>query len=451
MKKIVFYTLSLTLAFANYQPMSARDITARKDSCTTTAATEDVHISLNKAFNLASAYNATLQRSRLDYKISREQSASANAIFMPQVDFQYTAMVTDNPLNSFGFKLNQRIVTSQDFMPESLNEPNASHDYSAQLQLQQPLLNLDAIYNRKSARDAARMKQHSMQRTQEYLEFQVEQAYLQIGLSYRNVAVIKESVISAAAFEKRAQGMYDEGMIQLSDLLEAKAYHLKMRSQLQVAQSGIANSSDQLSLLMGQHGDIIYKVDEVTEQMPDKSLESIGNRSDLLAYRAGLSAAENQIRASKMSFLPHLNAFGTYQLNDKKIFGTNANSYMLGISLSWKLFGGTQRIHQFRQTKLERSIVESQLSETERQAQADYNKALRSLNDLELETQQASLMVKQMDEAWRIQKDRYEQGLSPTSDLLRIQSQLAQQRLMLEQIYFKRKVTIAWLHFTIGH
>ncbi len=431
----------MVLFFVPNQSVLAETISLEKDA---------VVLSFDDAILQAMKHNAMLHQATLDARIAGAQRNQANAAFLPQVEAAYTALYTNNPLNAFGFKLNQRIVTQEDFSPALLNDPEFSRDYSAQLQLRQPLFNMDAILARRAASYAADSKKYIAKRTSEAVRFQVAQAYLQIALAYQNVEVMRQAEETAASFEDRAQGMFDEGMIQKADLLEAKAYHLKISSKLQMAESGIANSSDQLSLLMGLDIGTIYQVSIIHWDNPNTSVLDVMGRSDLLAYRSGLSAAKSMVQSSKMKWLPRINAFGSYQFNDTEAFKFQEDSYMVGVSLSWKLFDGNQNIQKLRIARFERDKVASKLLHEERTARADYEKASRQLRDLELELDHANTMVEQTDEAWRIQKNRYHEGLAPTSDLLRVQAQLAERQLMRAMTHFKRNLTIAYLRFLVS-
>ncbi|SBV92668.1 hypothetical protein KL86DYS2_10403 [uncultured Dysgonomonas sp.] len=48
-------------------------------------------------------------------------------------------MSTNNPLNAFGFLLQQQTVTATDFDPVKLNNPGARQDYSAKVEPKLPL------------------------------------------------------------------------------------------------------------------------------------------------------------------------------------------------------------------------------------------------------------------------------------------------------------------------
>lgn len=113
--------------------------------------------------------------------------------------------------------------------------------------------------------------------------------------------------------------------------------------------------------------------------------------------------------------------------------------------MTWTLFKGSQNYHKIRGARFQVKKLQSQLLEQKNKAQAEYFHVKRQLDVVKQEIKQTRVMAAQTAEAYRILQDRYAEGLSPTSDLLRVQAQQAQQELMLEQALFKKNVTIAML------
>ena len=108
-------------------------------------------ITINEAISATLNNNKTIRLAQLDESIAASNYKQTEAIFLPQLSFSYTAMTTNNPLNAFGFKLQQKSITQNDFNPDLLNNPSATGDFTTAVQLQQPLLNLDLLYKRKAA------------------------------------------------------------------------------------------------------------------------------------------------------------------------------------------------------------------------------------------------------------------------------------------------------------
>jgi hypothetical protein len=90
---------------------------------TVKAQTDEVHISLTQAIDSAILHNESLKQATYSARIAKENSRGADAVFMPQVGLSYTSYFTNNPLNAFGFKLQQQSVEATDFDPARLNNP----------------------------------------------------------------------------------------------------------------------------------------------------------------------------------------------------------------------------------------------------------------------------------------------------------------------------------------
>ncbi|MBK8952652.1 MAG: hypothetical protein IPM85_10580 [Chitinophagaceae bacterium] len=85
-------------------------------------------------------------------------------------------MNTNNPLNVFGFKLQQQLVKQEDFNPALLNNPDNAGDFATRLQVKQPLVNMDLLYIRKAAAAQTVLYQFKTKRIKEYLAFEVKKA-----------------------------------------------------------------------------------------------------------------------------------------------------------------------------------------------------------------------------------------------------------------------------------
>ena len=80
-------------------------------------------LSLAEAIAATLNNNKSIQLAQLDESIAASNYKQTDAIYLPQVGFSYTAMGTNNPLNAFGFKLQQKSITQNDFNPDLLNHP----------------------------------------------------------------------------------------------------------------------------------------------------------------------------------------------------------------------------------------------------------------------------------------------------------------------------------------
>jgi outer membrane protein TolC len=411
-------------------------------------AQDTLKLTLQDAMSSVMRNNKEIALAKLDQESAAARFGHTNA-FLPQVNLSYTAMTTNNPLNAFGFKLQQQSVLPADFNPELLNNPPATQNYMTKVEWNQPLLNLDMIYQRRAAKQQMDVYYYKTERTKEYLAFEMQKSYAHLQLSHQSVSVLKEALIFSNSVFKTAQNYFEQGYLQKSDLLLVQVQVASLESKLAEANSNVRNASDYISLLMGIQGGTIYAVDPlekvneaetVTTQVPD-------NRTDFKALASALEAQEIMVNATRMSLLPKLNAFANYLINDKTLTGFESGSYLIGVQFSWNIFNGTSSHYRTAEQKIAYSRIEHELSYQKDQSQLELNKALRQLQDAKVALQHHDISVNQAAEALRILQNRFEQGLTSTNDVLKSQSALSEQKLLLNEAVFKYNTTCAYLRF----
>jgi outer membrane protein TolC len=146
-------------------------------------------LSLEEAKKAALTNNKSLQLASLDEAIAVANYQQSAAIYLPQINFSYTGISTNNPLNAFGFKLQQKQIGLSDFNPDLLNHPSATSDFTTKLSIQQSLINMDAVFMRKAAAKQKEIYQFKSKRTIDYTSFEVEKTYLQLQLAYKALKV----------------------------------------------------------------------------------------------------------------------------------------------------------------------------------------------------------------------------------------------------------------------
>lgn len=405
-------------------------------------------LSLNEAIMATLSNNKDIQLAKLDESIAASNYKQTEAIYLPQVGFSYTAMSTNNPLNAFGFKLQQKSITQNDFNPALLNSPGATGDFTTKLEVRQPLVNMDLLYKRKAAAKQTELYQYKTQRTKEYLTFETQKAYLQLQLAYDAVKVLEEALQTSKSVYTFTNNHFKQGLIQKSDVLNTQVQITTVETNLAKAKSNIRNASDYLSILMGGKDGIIYKADNALQaEIPvnHKTTKNAGSRSDFVALQKAIEASDLMIKATKMSYYPKLNAFGSYQFNDNRMLGFGANAYLAGVQVSWDIFKGMRTKNTIATQKLERDKLAEQLTQQKEQSQLNLNKAYRDLADAQFDINQQKLSIEQATEALQILKNRFQQGLVNTTDVLQAATQLSQQKFALAQAVFTTNVTKAYL------
>lgn len=414
-------------------------------------AQDTIVISKKEIINKAADKNLQIKIADQSFKAAQADYRQSNALFLPSITASHTGISTTNPLMAFGSKLNQEILTQADFNPALLNNPARTQNFATKIEILQPLINVDGYYGRQAAKAKMEAFQLQTERTKEYLELEINKAYMQLQLAYKAVTVLNKANTTALSNLQVVNNYFKQGMLQKTDVLTVEVRVNEIKNQLQYAKSNVQNASDYLAFLINEDlSNSVFKPIEALE----KSINTIatnpflsGDRKDLLAMDQSVKAYEKMAQSSQMNFLPRLNAFGSYELYDKNILGMGASGYLVGAQLSWNVFDGYKSIGKMEKAKAEhqKSSIENQ--QYKAQSQIELNKTNRQLKDAENKVNLTQLALQQSEEAYRIRNNRFQQGLEKTSDLLQAATQMSQKELELLQAVFEYNLTKEYLHF----
>lgn len=395
--------------------------------------------------------NLQLKIAQQEFQAAQADYRQSNALFLPSITASHTAISTTNPLMAFGSKLNQEILTQADFNPALLNNPARTQNFATKIEILQPLINVDGLYGRQAAK--AKMQAHQLQteRSKEYLELEVNKAFMQLQLAYQAVNVLNKANTTVQANLQLVNNYFKQGLLQKTDLLSVQVRVNEIKNQLQYAKSNIQNASDYLAFLLNEDTkNAVFKPVEALENSIVVSPINLNlplDRKDIQAMDQSVKAYEKMAQSSQMNFLPRLNAFGSYELYDKNFLGMGASGYLIGAQLSWTVFDGYKAIGKMEKAKadLQKSTIENQ--QYKAQSQLELNKTNRQLLDAENKVNLAKLAFEQSEEAFRIRNNRFKQGLEKTTDLLQAETQMAQKELEHLQAVFDYNFTKEYLQF----
>ncbi len=407
-------------------------------------------ISKNEVFELVAKNNASIKISEQEYYQAKADYRQTNAVLLPNISVSHTGIATTNPLMAFGSKLNQEILTNSDFDPILLNNPNEIKNFATKIEVLQPIINMDGIYQRKAAKSKMEAQEFQIERTKDYMSFEVEKAYMQLQLAYKAVEVLNKVLESALENKSLAENSFKQGYLQKADVLAVEVRVTEVQNQLQNAKSNIKNSSEYLSFLINDTDHVIYLPSDslsVSVLALKENIEVSNERADIKAMKLASTAYQTMHKADKLAFLPSLNAFGSYELYDNKIFQTDASGYLIGAQLSWNIFEGSKRFGKMQKSKAEYEKSRLQYEQYISQSNLEFNKAKRMLLDAENKLRLTKLALDQSGESMRIRTNRFKQGLEKTSDLLLVETQYSQKQLEYYQTIFEYNYAQSYLNF----
>lgn len=395
-------------------------------------------------------HNLKLKLSEQEVLSARADYRQSNALFLPDVMVSHTAISTNNPLMSFGSRLNQELITASDFNPAPLNDPNNTENYATKIEVKQPLLNLDGIYARRAAKIKMQAMQMKEERMAEYLKLESDKAYMTLQLLYQSLAVYQKALAAAEGNLTLITDYYNQGLIKKTDLLLMQVRHTQIINDYQKAQNDYRNASEYISYLINSPTPFIYipedkLPDDIKIFIPDSNISK--NRKDLQALQFAEMSYNKMLQSEKMHLLPRINAFGSYELYDDEPLQADASGYLIGIQLSWNLFDGYKSSGKIQKAKadMQLSVLENERYNSE--SRMEYHKTIRQLTDAENKISLQKQSREQVQEVYRIYSDRYKQGLEKTSDLIQAETQVLQKDLEYAQSIYEYQITATYLSF----
>lgn len=412
-------------------------------------AQDTVVVSKQSLLKDASAKNTQVKIAEQGWLAAAAGYQQTKAIYLPNVNLSYTAITTTNPLMAFGSKINQEAVSMADFNPALINDPGNIQNLSTKLEVQQPILNYDAMYQRKAAKAQSEAMHLKMERTAEYIAFETEKSYLQLQMAYAVLEVLNKAKETALANQKMVTDYYNNGLLQKSELLNVQVRVTEIDNQLQYAGSAIRNASGYIHFLLNEQDDKVIKPADTLSFEKNNMTPAVLNdrRKDIAAYQKGLEVYSNMTIAAQKKFLPRLNAFGSYEFNDKRVYQFRGEGYLLGVQLAWNVFDGFKTKGSVQQAKAGYRQAEQELVQYKSQSQLEISKTIRQLNDAAAKIGLTKLAVEQSQEAYRIRNNRFGQGLEKTTDLLNAAMQTTQKQLEYQQAVLEYNITISYLNF----
>ncbi len=415
------------------------------------SAQDTIRISKSNLEQKINSQNLQVKLAEAEVNSAKADLLMSRAAYLPNVTASYTGITTNNPLMAFGSKLNQERVVMEDFNPAKLNDPDNIFNFATKLEVQQPIFNKDAVYMKKAGEVKVDVLNLKKERTEDYLKFELNKAYMQLQMAYKAVEVLEEAKSTVLANKKVIDNYYKNGMIQKSDVLDMNVRVAEIESQIQFAKSNVNNASDYIYFLLDENAD--GKVFEPTEKLTyqenillDRPKLNV-DRKDLQAYRKSLEAYDHLIKFSEAKFLPRVNAFGSFELYDNKPYEFNANGYLVGVQVAWNVFDGMKSKSEIEKQKAELLKSQTEIKQYQKQSELELNKSYRQVLDADNKVNLTKQAWEQSAEAYRIRKNRYAQGLEKASDILNAETLMSKKELEYQQAIFEYNTALEYFKF----
>lgn len=411
-----------------------------------------------------------------DLAISRAQIEQAEAAVRqaegkrrPQVNLSLTATRSNDALNVFGMKLGQRNATFNDFgageftgpaalgvAPRDLNHPNAVNNFNSRIELLVPVYNGGMVQSYvDTAKAYVRAAQSGDEAARQQLVKHVLMAYQGVHTARAYIKVAEETQAAAAEYVRISEKLHKQGMVVKSDVLSAKVNLEDAKLKLVEAKNTEAAALNQLALLMGKPLDEPLDVGApaipalLAGQAGDLRIQALNEHAGLRALRNQVEGAGAQVGAARAGKKPQFNVMLRQDWNDQSL-GLDASAYTVAGVLSWSAFDGGVNNAAIDRASAQRSELVAKLRQAEASIGFQVTDARRKALEAEDKISARAAGLEQAQEAQRLVKKRYENGMATLVELLAAQSQLDKSNADLVAARYELAVNRAELKRAVG-
>lgn len=284
--------------------------------------------------------------------------------------------------------------------------------------------------------------------TKEETAMKVVTYYADLYKAQKSVELFKESLKSSQQRVTDFTAMEKNGIIARNDLLKAQLQASKIQLSLDDAEKNVRLINFYLVTLLKLSPEtlIVVSEDNIGHDIfafgVKNEADALENRKDLKALDYLNKASEANIKVAKAGYFPSLSLSGGYIAADLDNIVRVENAMNVGIGLSYNLSSIFKNGKEVKAAKSRAEEVRHQQAMLVDEIKTEVVQA-REGYELSLKQDKVySEAVAQADENYRIVKDKYDNGLSDTNDLL--EADVEDLGAKINQAYAKANVVLKY-------
>ncbi len=415
-----------------------------------------------EALTLLSAVDQALKNNPLiritlsGREIADAQLREARAGWFPLLQFSETFTRGNNPVFVFGSLLEQARFGPQNFQISSLNNPEPLSNFRTAITLRQTIFDQLQTYTHVTqARLGQQQADLQKAMVEQQVRFEVIRAYYGVLVAHAKKDVAEEAVKMAESDVKRVRDRFKAGLVVESDLLAAEVQLAEFRQQLIDAEGDVVVGYAGLNTVLGLPVDTSQKV---TGELANRRFET-APKEELLRLallhrpdyvRAGYRVQLNKegVRGAKREYLPRFDFMATYGGSGKDL-SSGSSDWAIGAGLTFNLFdaGRGARVGKARAAESMATAEQENLANQIRlEVVRSYQQHVSARERLVV----AEQVIDQATETHRIVRNRYREGLTTITEVLRAETALVRARLNLVAARYDHYVSYAHVLLSVG-
>lgn len=386
-------------------------------------------------FLIAFTKNQAQEKKLLDLKEAIQIAiTNSDATTLAKTKVETSQLELDNTKNNSYPSLNasgQYLRLSNANVDSNLQSNNSSSEPSKPLKVDQLLLGqLNAtlpVFNGfklknsiKTSESLFQSEKFTEKHSKEKIGLEVVELFSSLYKAQQMTLIIEENLKTAEQRVKDFTAMEENGLIARNDLLKAQLQVSTIELALEDSKKNTAVTNYKLITLLKlpENTEVEIDIEAIKKELTNNQKEFLGERNDLKALEFKKSASENQIKVAKGNYYPSLSLSAGYIAFDLNNVLTVTNAMNFGVGFSYDIaaiFKNKKQVKlaqsKAKETEIAISLLQNQINEEIFQAKENYALSLKQSLVYEKAVVQAT-------ENYRIVKDKYDNTLANTNDLL---------------------------------
>jgi outer membrane protein len=285
----------------------------------------------------------------------------------------------------------------------------------------------------------------------------VARSYNGAVLARASLHAAREALRSAEADAERAAIVRQAGLSTDADVLSIRVHLAAVREQeirrAYDARVATAVLNEALGLPLDTEHTLTTEL--VPARLPEESARTYEtaaaeNRPELKQSALATSVAEQQTRAARSALLPQFAVRGVFEANRQDFIRKGGANWLAAASLRWTLFDGFAGRARVAEARASLAVTQAQRRQAEQGVRLEVFRAWADAKSAEERLAVAAAAVAQAEESLRITKNRYENGLTTVTDLLRNETALLDARTRRLAAIHDQRIAVAQLELAAG-
>ena len=392
-------------------------------------------LSLDQSVQIALEHNHTLAVEREKVREVETGIAESRGGFRPQIDASatYTRLDVAPYISLKGLPVPGTGGASR-------VEIGDDDNYALALSARQALYTSGKLRNGAGAAEAAaEAQQYRFRQARADLVLAVEKAYYGLLKARRIQKVARDAVALMEAHVSDVENLHRAGMAARNDVLKARVQLANVRVMDLKADNGVKLAGVALCNLLGLplDSDVIPQTplrksveDEPRPPLPLAIRAGWKQRPELAALERSVRAAERRVAVARGQRRPDLFLSGNYTLKrpDRENEPDFYRSWAMTLAAQWPVFDGGIRAARVDRARAQLAQMRQRVAAVRDEIALEITRAYLNLAEARQRAQATAENATRAQENFRVTRERFEQGVVTSTDLLDAETLLTQAR-----------------------